>query len=72
MYYLIEKTVTTNGTAKAITDKASKDEALMVLHQTIASAMANATVSSCLCLIIDEIGSTIRHEYWERGVDDVK
>ena len=65
--YLIEVSVTTSGTAKAITSKTDLDAALMSLHQTMASAMANANVSSCLCMVIDQYGAVIRNEYWARA-----
>lgn len=66
MYYFIEITTTTNGTAKAITEKSSLQEAEMQLHQTLASAMANPDVSSCVVMIIDSRGAVQRYEYWER------
>lgn len=68
MYYLIEKTVTTSGTAKAIWDKDTLDLATSQLHQTLASAMVNPDVSSCLCMVMDERGVVVRHDYWEREV----
>lgn len=46
MYYLIEKATTTQGTAKAITDKSDLTSATMALHQVMASAMANPDVES--------------------------
>ena len=67
MYYLIEISDTTGGVAKAITGKDSLDSATMQLHQTLASAMANSAVSSCLCMIIDARGAVQRYEFWERG-----
>ena len=69
MYYLIEKTVTTEGTAKAIWDKETETDALVGLHQTCASAMSNPDVTSCLCMIINESGAVMRHEYWQREVE---
>ena len=66
MYYLIEITDTTGGIAKAITDKADLTAATMSLHQTMASAMANSAVNSCMCMIINGTGAVQRYEYWER------
>jgi len=67
MYYLIEISNTTSGIAKAITSKDTLDTAAMQLHQTLASAMANEAVSSCMCMVIDGRGAVQRYEYWERS-----
>lgn len=67
MYYLIEKATTTQGTAKAITDKSDLTSATMALHQVMASAMANADVINALAMIIDDTGAVQRHEYWVRN-----
>ena len=67
MFYLIEISNANGTIAKAIWDKNTLDEATMQLHQTLASAMANENVSSCLCEIINEKGAVQRHEYWARG-----
>lgn len=66
MFYLIEKTTTAAGTAKAIWDKPSLDAAVISLHQTMASAMANAEAQTALTMIIDEKGAVQRYEYWVR------
>lgn len=71
MYYLIEISDTTGGVAKAIYSKADLDAAAMQLHQTLASAMANSAVSSCLCMVIDGRGAVQRYEYWGRESDAV-
>lgn len=67
MYYLIEITTTSEGVAKAITEKNDLNSAYMQFHQTLASAMANESVQSCLCMVINEKGATMRHEYWTRS-----
>jgi hypothetical protein len=67
MYYLIEKATTTQGTAKAITDKSDLTSATMALHQVMASAMANPDVENVLAMIIDDTGAVQRHEYWVRN-----
>ncbi len=69
MYYLIEIADTKAGVAKAITDKESLDAAYMTLHQTLASAMANADVNSCMCMVINGQGAVQRYEYWERAAE---
>lgn len=66
MYYFIEISNVTNGTAKAITEKPGLQEAEMQFHQTLASAMANPDVSSCMVMIIDSRGAVQRYEYRER------
>ena len=71
MYYLIEITDTNSGVAKAITSKSDITTAIMSLHQVLASAMANANVSSCACLVLDAKGTVQRYEYWERENDAV-
>lgn len=69
MYYLIEITNTNSGIAKTITEKNSLNLATMNLHQVLASAMANENVVSCMCMIIDAIGTIKRYEYWEREAE---
>ena len=66
MFYLIEISVSGGVPAKAVWDKSTQDEAIMQMHQTLASAMSNPSVTSCLCIVIDGRGMTIRNEYWER------
>lgn len=66
MYYLIEISTTNEGVAKAIWDRETLDLATMQLHQTLASAMANENVQSCLCMVINSKGDTQRYDYWER------
>ena len=66
MYYLVEITVANGTPAKAVWEKNTQDDALMQLHQTLASAMANPAAASCLCMVIDGRGMVARQEYWER------
>ena len=68
MYYLIEKSTTSSGVAKAFTDKSDLTQAQMAFHQTIASAMANSAVQNILVMVIDERGGTQNYEYWERPI----
>ncbi|MBO7667766.1 MAG: hypothetical protein J6T26_04820 [Firmicutes bacterium] len=66
MFYVIEITIVSGTAAKAVWDKESLEAAKMQFHQTLASAMANPNVSSCLCMVIDGRGAVINCEYWER------
>ena len=52
MFYVVEIVSTKDGTAKAITEKATQDEAVMLLHQVLASAMTNQNAQSCVCLVV--------------------
>ena len=71
MYYFIEIQNTTSGVAKAITEKATLLDAEMQLHQTLASAMANSDVSSCMCMIVNGRDAVQRFEFWERSNSEV-
>lgn len=63
-YFIIEATSVNNGAiAKAITEKDTREEALMVYHQTRASALANTNVTYSLCEVIDEAGNILIKEY---------
>ena len=63
-YFVIEATSVNNGAiAKAITEKDTREEALMVYHQTRASALANSNVTYSLCEVIDEAGNILIKEY---------
>ena len=66
MFYLVEITDVNGDVAKAIWDKPNLDSAVMALHQTMASAMANANARSCLCIVINDKGATLRFDFWER------
>ena len=67
MYYLVEIAVTSSGTAKAINGPMDYNAAIMQMFQVIASAIANTSVSSCCCIVLDEHGNTVRNEFWERS-----
>ena len=69
MYFLIEISDTSSGIAKAIWEKTDLTAATMQLHQTLASAMANSAVRSCVCMVIDAQGAIMRSEYWEREAE---
>ena len=65
-YYLIEIADTTDGVAKAITEKTTEDDVMMVYHQTLASARANKKCKSILAYVISGKGGYLVSEYWER------
>ena len=67
-FYLIEISNLKDGTEpKAVWAKDNYDTAQMQYHQTLASAMANQNVVSCLCQIIDGKGKVYMSQFWERG-----
>lgn len=58
-HYIIEATVMKDGSCpKAIYLKEDRNQAIMQFHQTLASAMSNDKVESCLCMVINEYGNT--------------
>ena len=69
-YFIIEATSVNNGAiAKAITEKDTREEALMVYHQTRASALANTNVTYSLCEVIDEAGNILIKEYTKAAAE---
>lgn len=69
-YFVIEATSVNNGAiAKAITEKDTREEALMVYHQTRASALANTNVTYSLCEVIDESGTVVIKEYTKTAAE---
>lgn len=69
-YFVIEATSVNNGAiAKAITEKDTREEALMVYHQTRASALANTNVTYSLCEVIDESGNIVIKEYTKAAAE---
>lgn len=69
-YFIIEATSVNNGAiAKAITEKDTREEALMVYHQTRASALANTNVTYSLCEVIDESGNVVIKEYTKAAAE---
>lgn len=66
MYNVIEISRTQSATARAMTPKATFDDALMVLHQAMASAIANGNVLSIVCEIMDDDGNIRKRDDWER------
>ena len=56
-YFVIEAAAVNYGAiAKAITEKDTRDEALMLFHQVRASQLANSALTYGLCEVIDETG----------------
>lgn len=72
MFYIvtIQEFVDETPTAKAIFEYDNKDTATATLFSTMASSMANDNIASVVCLIMDEYGSTIKYERWERPTED--
>lgn len=66
LYFMVEITTKKSGeVVKALWDYPDLDTAVMNFHNSIASAMANAEVSSFLRMVIDESGIQFRHEFWQ-------
>ena len=69
-FYVFQSTKDAQGEAIATTKKEYDDaeraerEALMLYHQILASAYANAGVTNILCKIFGEFGQPIKDEYW--------
>ena len=62
-FYVVETAITADGQANAVTVKDSKNEALMVFHQTRASALANPAVIYSMAAVLDGYGNTVIREY---------
>lgn len=63
-YFVIEaSSVSNDAIAKAITEKDTKEEALMLFHQVRASALANPNMTYSLCEVIDESGGLVIREW---------
>ena len=69
MFYLvtIQNFEDASPSAKTIFEYDSKDTATITLFSTMASSMANENIKSVICLIMNEYGSTIKYERWERN-----
>lgn len=67
-YYVFQSTTDSNGEAIATTEKEgenAKREALMLYHQILSSAYANADVTRILCKIWGEFGQPVKDEYYQ-------
>lgn len=71
-YYLLQATnfLSSKDEARALFGYNNLDEVLSAFHSTLASAMANSDVSSCLCQVISHNGQATKTEYWEREVEN--
>ena len=71
MNYFIEITNLKDGTTPmAIYSKDSYEAAQMQFHQTLASAMANENVLSCLVTIMGGTGVVSKQEYYVRTIEE--
>ena len=70
MYYLDQITIDKEGvTSKALFDYPTYDEAVIVLHQTMAYAMSNENVDHAMCMIFNEAGTVLKLENWDRPIE---
>lgn len=56
--------------AKALFDYPDMDAAKAALFSTMASSMANDNIKTVVCEIINDRGSVLKYEYWERPTED--
>ena len=67
-YFLVIQTFNDGTpTAKALFDYETMDAAKSALFSNMFSSMANASIKSVLCEIIDEKEIVLKHEIWERN-----
>lgn len=72
-YFVIEAAaVNHSAIAKAITEKDTRDEALMLFHQVRASQLANSELTYALAEVIDETGSVYIKEWSGSTVEPVE
>ena len=57
--------------AKALFDYPDMDAAKAALFSTMASSMANENIKTVMCEIINEAGSVLKHERWERNPESI-
>ena len=70
MYYEIEIQVNKAGEeSKGMYSYDSKDKAVAVFHQKMASGMQNANLKSVLNMVINEHGGTEVREFWMAPVE---
>lgn len=70
MYYEIEIQVSKEGEeSKGMYSYDSKDKAVAVFHQKMASGMQNQNLKSVLNMVINEHGGTEIREYWIAPVE---
>ena len=72
-YFVIEAASVNYGAiAKAVTEKDTRDEALMLFHQVRASSLANPEITYSLCEVIDEAGGVLVKEWNGSTVEPVE
>lgn len=69
---IIQHFIDGSPTAKAIFEHENQDTATSTLYSTMASSMANENILSVVCLIMNESGSTIKYERWERPKEETE
>ena len=55
-FFVLEIETTASGTAKQITEKATRDEAKGLYHQILASVYANKEITYALVMIVNDLG----------------
>ena len=69
MFYMVLIQTFEDGspTAKALFEYETMDEAKSALFSTMFSSMSNENIKTVMCEIINEVGSVLKHERWERN-----
>ena len=70
-YFVLEVTTANGATAKAITEKATEKEAMMLYHQIMGSALANDNVTYALCMVINEEGFALVSDKYPRTEPEI-
>ena len=70
-YFVLEATTANGATAKAITEKATEKEAMMLYHQIMGSALANDNVTYALCMVINEEGFVLISDKYPRTEPEI-
>ena len=67
MSYLVNITTMKDGSVpKAIYEYSDTDNGKAAMYQTLASAIANENVATCMCLLINAVGATLAYEVYTR------
>lgn len=65
-YFVFEATTTeAQGIAKQVTEKETLNEGIMLFHQVMAAARANADVIEALCVVINSKGGIEKNEHYQ-------
>lgn len=54
--------------AKSFLGYSTLDEAYSAMYSTLASSTANADVTRCICILMDDNGRTHEREEWNRTI----